>query len=156
VRSKKIPLVELTTENDDEEKKESSPTADSEGDIESLGGAHTPRTNKIFSAREIIENLHAKFMQERKKTAQIEYPRSSSVPKIRVAFTKKRNDNNSSLLDDEESGHKNKTKINGSMVFDTAKKGTRPRAGTASTAMMPMIKGDHGVNILLKKEVYLN
>ncbi len=102
----------MTTETDD-------------GDLGSLG-EKTPKAEPVFSARDAIEALHARYIEERRKTStsSFQYLRSNSAPKIRMRSSmSKRNVDELSNLGGDESHikHEEKTTFNVPKILSKSK-----------------------------------
>jgi len=114
-------------------------------DIDSLG-EKTPKAEPVFSARDAIEALHAKYIEERRKTSSnsYQYLRSNSAPKIRVKHMKKRTSDGLSNFDEDDSHmrlslrHDEKVLPTAPKVMSMSKSKTRHTSG----AGISMLKAD--------------
>jgi len=100
----------------------------------------------VFSARDAIEALHAKYIEERRKTSSnsYQYLRSNSAPKIRVKHMKKRTSDGLSNFDEDDSHMRLSLRPDEKVLPTAPKVMSMPKSKTRHTsgAGISMLKAD--------------
>lgn len=126
-------------DNDAQKNGENGLTTETDGDLDSLG-EKTPKAEPVFSARDAIEALHARYIEERRKTSSssYQYLRSNSAPKIRVKSITKKNGDELSNFGGDESHIKHEEKpLNIPRILSKSK----TRHTMSNSGMFSMLKG---------------